>query len=81
MHLHFAFIDYHITLTVGRYGVTVGPHFLSIDKDGDIEHQVICTPPGYRAPLTEFMVEWSSETGLSYFIPEMKRQVPQDNVR
>ena len=36
-----AWIDYSLTIDIGRWGFTVGPFFLAINRDGDI-HRMWC---------------------------------------
>jgi hypothetical protein len=34
------FNDYALSIYIGRHGITIGPWFLTIDRDGDIAHQL-----------------------------------------
>jgi hypothetical protein len=70
-----ALTDWHLSLIVGDVGVTVGPHFLSIDKDGDIAHQIISPPAGYSAPLSDVFFQYDSQEGLSYHFAKAPKGV------
>jgi len=50
--------DWHFSMSVGRYGFTVGPRFLSLDVDGDIARQIIAPPKGYNPPLSDIAFEY-----------------------
>lgn len=50
----FLFIDYCVSVYVGRWGFTVGPWFFTIDKDKDIAHQF-----GWmKNPMCDFNLEY-----------------------
>lgn len=61
--------DYHLHVAVGEkraLGVTMGPHFLSFDRNNDIAAQIISPPVGYQAPISDFTFLWNTRTGLDY---------------
>lgn len=60
--------DWHLHVSVGERGrgFTVGPRFLSYDKDGDIAHMLISPPEGYQAPTSDITFDWNSREGLTY---------------
>jgi len=57
-------IDYHMSVTfinksrLTNWGLTIGPWFLSIDKEGDIWWQIVAPPKGWKAPLMGWTRSW-----------------------
>lgn len=70
--------DYHLSVIVGEkvgesVGFTVGPHFLSFDRNGDIARQIVSPPKGYEGPMTDITLTWNTREGLvDCFVPEVR---------
>jgi hypothetical protein len=58
----FGLVDYHMYVEVGSRGMTVGPCFLSLDKNGDIAHQLISPPEGFQYLMSDISFEWESKS-------------------
>lgn len=59
--------DWHLSVAVGqrRRGFTVGPYFLSYDKDNDIARQLFFSEKQRDMDLrSDVSLEWSSHTGI-----------------
>lgn len=72
--------DWHLHASVGerRIGFTVGPRFLSFDKDNDIHRQIVSPPKGYQAPMSDISFDLNSREGLTYlYVPGLIKYKPR----
>lgn len=59
------FVDYSVYVSLGKtWGFSVGPCFISIDKDGDSWRGWWPWTPKSGQFLTDFSFEWSSREGF-----------------
>jgi hypothetical protein len=56
--MHILFIDYHLSVTIGKLGFTVGPWYLSLDYDNDVWMQLIAPPAWRKHPQCDFNLDY-----------------------